>query len=70
MAWRALVRIHPAVMRPPLWNAPAARQEYDLGDGFRCPEWRIRDIVPVLTMIGGDVTFTRDGERGVGALRG
>ena len=68
-----------------VWNAHAARQEDDLGslepgkradlvalseDVFRCPESRIKDIVPVLTMVGGDVVFTRDGEGGVGAWRG
>ena len=68
-----------------VWNAHAARQEDDLGslepgkradlvalsdDVFRCPETRIKAIVPVLTMVGGDVVFTRDGEGGVGAWRG
>lgn len=30
----------------------------------------MKDIVPVLTMVGGDVAFTRDGEEGVWAWRG
>ncbi|MEK7385339.1 MAG: hypothetical protein AABZ83_02760 [candidate division NC10 bacterium] len=37
---------------------------------FCCPESRMKDIVPVLTMVGGDVAFTRDGEGGVWAWRG
>ncbi len=59
-----------------VWNAFAARQEKELGalepdkradlvalsdDVFRCPEPRIKDIVPVLTMVGGDVVFTQEG---------
>ena len=58
-----------------VWNAHAARQEAELGslepgkradlvalsaDVFRCPEARIKDIVPMLTMVGGDVVFTRE----------
>jgi hypothetical protein len=30
----------------------------------------MKAIVPVLTMVGGDVAFTRDGKGGVGAWRG
>jgi len=26
---------------------------------FTCPEGRLKDIVPVLTMVGGDVVFRR-----------
>ena len=68
-----------------VWNAHAARQEDDLGalepgtradlvalsaDVFRCRESRTKDIVPVLTMVGGAVAFTRDGGGGVGLWRG
>ena len=60
------------------WNAYASFQEQDLGslepgkradlvvlseDVFVCPEARITDIVPVLTMVGGEVVWTRP-ERG------
>ena len=56
------------------WNAYASRQEDDLGaltpgrradlivcsdDVFTCPEERIKDIVPLLTMIGGEVVYER-----------
>jgi len=51
------------------WNAWASRQEAELGslepgkradlvvlsdDVFACPESRIKAIVPVLTMVGGE----------------
>jgi len=54
------------------WNAYAAFQERELGslepgkradlvvlsdDVFTCPESRIKDIGPVLTMVGGDIVF-------------
>jgi len=67
-----------------LWNAHAAGQEEELGslepgkradlvalsdDVFRCPESRIGDIVPVLTMVGGQVAYTLGGEGGVDAWR-
>ncbi len=54
------------------WNAYASRQESELGtlepgkradlvvlsdDVFACPEERIKDITPVLTLVGGDVVF-------------
>ncbi len=57
------------------WNAWAARQEADLGslepgkradlvvladDVFACPESRIGDIVPLLTLVGGDIVFRRE----------
>jgi predicted amidohydrolase YtcJ len=57
------------------WNAYASRQEDDLGaltpgrradlivcsdDVFTCPEARIKDIVPLLTMVGGEVVHRRD----------
>ena len=56
------------------WNAYASFQEGDLGslergkradlvvlseDVFLCPEERIKDIVPVLTMVGGEVAWAR-----------
>jgi predicted amidohydrolase YtcJ len=56
-----------------VWNAYASRQEADLGtlepgkradlivlsdDVFRCPEERIAEIRPVLTLVGGDVVYT------------
>jgi predicted amidohydrolase YtcJ len=55
------------------WNAYASRQEDDLGaltpgrradlivcsdDVFTCPEERIKDIVPLLTMVGGKVVYS------------
>jgi len=58
------------------WNAYASHQEDDLGalqrgkradlivcsdDVFTCPEDRIKDIVPSLTMVGGQIAFTREG---------
>ena len=57
------------------WNAYASRQEDDLGaltpgrradlivcsdDVFMCPEARIKDIVPLLTMVGGEVVYRRE----------
>ena len=54
------------------WNAYASRQEADLGtlepgkradlvvlsdDVFTCPDERIPDIRPVLTLVGGQVAF-------------
>src|SRR5882724_8140520 len=54
------------------WNAYASRQEETLGtlepgkhadlvvlsdDVFTCPEERIKDITPVLTLVGGEVVF-------------
>jgi predicted amidohydrolase YtcJ len=56
------------------WNALASHQEADLGslepgkradvvvldeDVFTCPVPRIRDIAPVLTMVGGEVVHAR-----------
>jgi predicted amidohydrolase YtcJ len=67
------------------WNAYASRQEAELGslepgkradlvvlsdDVFTCPEDRLRDIVPVLTMVGGEVAFTRDPPPVGGAIGG
>jgi hypothetical protein len=61
-----------------VWNAYASRQEALLGslepgkradlvvlsdDVFRCPESGIKDIVPVLTVVGGDVVFRREAWR-------
>ena len=55
-----------------IWNAYASRQEADLGslepgkradlvvlsdDVFACPEERIPDIRPILTLLGGEVVF-------------
>jgi predicted amidohydrolase YtcJ len=55
-----------------VWNAYGSHQEADLGtletgkradlvvlteDVFTCPEERIKDIRPVLTMVGGEVAF-------------
>jgi predicted amidohydrolase YtcJ len=57
-----------------VWNAYAAHQEAELGtlepgkradlvvlseDVFTCPEERIKDITPVLTMVGGEVVYRR-----------
>jgi predicted amidohydrolase YtcJ len=57
------------------WNAYASRRDADLGslepgkradlvvlsdDVFTCPEERIRDIVPALTMIAGETVFARE----------
>ena len=54
------------------WNAYASHQEADLGDltsgkradlvvlsedVFTCPEERIKDITPVLTIVGGEIAF-------------
>ena len=56
-----------------IWNAYASRQEADLGtlepgkradlvvlseDVFTCPEERIAEIRPVLTLVGGDIVYT------------
>jgi predicted amidohydrolase YtcJ len=56
------------------WNAYAAHQESELGsltvgkradlivcsdDVFTCTEERIKDIVPLLTMVGGEVVYSR-----------
>ena len=56
------------------WNAEAAHQEGETGtleagkradlvaldeDVFTCPEGRIKDIVPVLTMVGGEIVYRR-----------
>ncbi len=56
------------------WNAYGSHQEVDLGsfesgkradlvvlseDVFTCPEERIKNILPVLTMVGGEVVFRR-----------
>jgi predicted amidohydrolase YtcJ len=56
------------------WNAYAAHQEGELGsltvgkradlivcsdDVFTCAEERIKDIVPLLTMVGGEVVYSR-----------
>ncbi len=58
------------------WNAWAAGQEAELGslergkradlvvltdDVMTCDESRIKAIAPLLTMVGGDVIFRRDG---------
>ncbi len=58
------------------WTAYAARQEHELGslepgkradlvvlsgDVFTCPEARIKDIVPKLTMVDGEAVFAREG---------
>jgi predicted amidohydrolase YtcJ len=57
------------------WAAYAARREAELGslepgkhadlvvcseDVFTCPEARIKDIAPVLTMVGGEVVYRRE----------
>jgi len=57
------------------WNAYASHQEADLGaltpgrradlivcsdDVFTCPEERIKDIVPLATMLGGELVYQRD----------
>jgi predicted amidohydrolase YtcJ len=57
------------------WNAWAVRQERDLGslepgkradlvvlsdDIFTCPEERLKDVTPELTMVAGRVEFSRD----------
>ena len=56
------------------WNAEAAHQEEDTGtlaagkradlvaldeDVFTCPEERIKDLAPVLTMVGGEIVHRR-----------
>src|SRR5262245_54630080 len=56
------------------WNAYASHQEDDVGalmpgqradlivcsdDVFTCPEARIKDIVPLVTMVGGEVAYRR-----------
>ena len=56
------------------WNAEAAHQEGETGtleagkradlivldeDVFTCPEARIKDIAPVLTMVGGEIVYRR-----------
>ena len=56
------------------WNAYASRQEDHVGaltpgrradlivcsdDVFTCPEARIKDIVPLVTMVGGEVAYRR-----------
>ena len=58
------------------WNAWAAGQEADVGsleagkradlvvlsdDVMTCEESRIKDVVPLLTMVGGTAVFTREG---------
>ena len=55
------------------WNAYASRQEGDLGtlepgkradlivlseDVFTCPDERIAEIRPVLTVVGGEIAYT------------
>jgi predicted amidohydrolase YtcJ len=60
------------------WNAWAAGQEAELGsleprkradlvvlddDVFTCDETRIKDVAPVLTMVGGDIVYERFEER-------
>ncbi len=57
------------------WNAYAARQEAELGalepgkradlvvlsdDVFTCAEDRIKDIAPVMTMVGGEIVYSRE----------
>jgi predicted amidohydrolase YtcJ len=59
-----------------VWNAYAAFQEHELGtlepgrradlvvlsaDVFSCPEAEIKDIVPLLTIVGGEVAYRREG---------
>ena len=54
------------------WNAYASRQEHSLGtlepgkvadlvvlsdDLFACAEERIKDVTPVLTLVGGEIVF-------------
>jgi predicted amidohydrolase YtcJ len=66
------------------WNAYASRQEDDLGalapgrradlivcseDVFACPEAHIKDIVPLLTMVGGEIVHRRDADPGGGGPR-
>ena len=56
------------------WNAEAAHQENETGtleagkradlvalddDVFTCPEARIKDIAPVLTLVGGEIVYRR-----------
>ena len=56
------------------WNAEAAHQEGESGtleagkradlvvldeDVFTCPEARIKDIAPVLTLVGGEIAHHR-----------
>ena len=63
------------------WNAEAAHQEGETGtleagkradlvaldeDVFTCPEGRIKDIVPALTMVGGEIVY----RRGIESLSG
>jgi predicted amidohydrolase YtcJ len=58
------------------WNAEAAHQERELGtleagkradlvvcsdDVFTCPDAAIKDIVPTLVMVGGEIVFRREG---------
>lgn len=58
------------------WNAYASFQEGELGslepgrwadlivlsaDVFTCAEEEIKDIVPMLTLVGGEVVYRRDG---------
>ena len=58
------------------WNAFASHQEANVGaltpgkradlivcsdDVFTCPEERITDIVPLLTMVGGEIVYRRPG---------
>jgi predicted amidohydrolase YtcJ len=55
-----------------IWNAYASRQERELGslepgkradlialsdDVFTCPEARIADVRPVLTLVGGEIVL-------------
>jgi len=57
------------------WNAYASHQETELGaltpgrradlivcsdDVFTCPEERIKDIAPLITMLGGEIVYRRD----------
>ncbi|MDP2627438.1 MAG: amidohydrolase family protein, partial [Candidatus Rokubacteria bacterium] len=59
------------------WNAHASHQEAELGaltpgrradlvvcsdDVFTCPEERIPDIVPLLTLVSGEVVFRREAQ--------
>jgi predicted amidohydrolase YtcJ len=65
------------------WNAYAAHQESELGsltvgkradlivcsdDVFTCAEERIKEIVPLLTMVGGEVVYSRAAEAETGRV--
>ncbi len=61
------------------WNAWAAGQEAELGslergkradlvvlsdDVLTCDDGRIKDVVPVMSMVGGEIVHKRDAVRG------